>query len=184
VTSTLRPLVRASCSSTSASTPDSDSADDYPEIRASACGEPVKDGHFIYKVVSNGDRSSNTSSRYPTIRRSEASDARTPSGGLARNLNIDFNVVWVQAIMKTIQRMTPDGSSLVVLAHQGAETNLIVVEKSAGVPQREPSVDGNYRARHARSEAAPSASLNRRLSEHDVRRCITQSRAAREYDRE
>jgi hypothetical protein len=75
VMSTLRPLVGASGSSTSASTPDSDSADDYPEIGASACGEPTKNGRFIYMVAPNGDRSSNTSSRYPTIGRSEASDA-------------------------------------------------------------------------------------------------------------
>jgi hypothetical protein len=102
VTSTLRPLVRASVSSTSASTPDSDSADDYLEIEASAYGEPVQDGRFIYMVVPNGDRTSNTSSRYPTIRRLEVSDARTPSGGLARNLNPDFNTVQVQAIMETI----------------------------------------------------------------------------------
>jgi hypothetical protein len=38
VTSILRPLVGASSSSTSASTPDPDSSDDYPEIGASACG--------------------------------------------------------------------------------------------------------------------------------------------------
>jgi hypothetical protein len=93
VTSTLRPLVRASGSSTSASTPDSDLADDYPEIEASACGEPVKDGRFIYMVALNGDRSSNSSSKYPTIGRSEASDAQTTSGGLARNMNPDFNAV-------------------------------------------------------------------------------------------
>jgi hypothetical protein len=85
VTSILRPLAGASSSSTSASTPDSDSLDDYPEIGASVCGEPMKDGRFIYMVALNGDRSSNTSSKYPTIGRSEASDAQTPSGGLARN---------------------------------------------------------------------------------------------------
>jgi hypothetical protein len=95
VTSTLWPLARASSSSTSVLTPDSDSSDDYPEIRASAYGEPVKDGRFIYMVTSNGDRSSNTSSRYPTIMRSETFDARTWSGGLARNQNPDFNVVQV-----------------------------------------------------------------------------------------
>jgi hypothetical protein len=99
MTSTLRPLVGASGSSTSASTPDSDLADKYPEIRASACKEPVQDGCFIYMVAPNGDQTINTSSRYPTIGRSEASDARTPSGGLAQNLNPDFNVVRVQAIM-------------------------------------------------------------------------------------
>jgi hypothetical protein len=115
VTSILRPLTGASNSSTSASTPDSDSSDDYPEIGVGACGEPVKDDYFIYKVALNDDRSSNTSNRYPTIRRSEASDARTPSGGLAQNLNSDFNVVRVQAIMETIQCMAPDGSPLAVL---------------------------------------------------------------------
>jgi hypothetical protein len=95
VTSTLWLLVEASGSSTSTLTPDSDSADNYLEIEASAYGEPVKDGRFIYMVAPNGDRSSNTSSRYPTIGRSETPDARTLSGGLARNLDPDFNVVRV-----------------------------------------------------------------------------------------
>jgi hypothetical protein len=53
-------------------------------------------------VILNGDRSSNNSSRYPTIGRSETSDARTPSGGLDQNLNPNFNVVQVQTIMETI----------------------------------------------------------------------------------
>jgi hypothetical protein len=126
-------------------------------------------------VALNGDRSSNTSSRYPTIRRSEASDARTTSGGLAQNLNPDFNAVRVQTIMETIQRMAPDGSPLAVLAQQGVEVaNLIIAEKLAG----------NDRVRRVRSEAASSASPNHRLSEHDAQWRITQSRAAREYDRE
>jgi hypothetical protein len=87
--------------------------------------------------------------------------------------------------METIQRMAPDGSPLDVLDQQGAEAaNFIVTEKSAGVPQREPSIDGNNRARRARSEAASSASPNHRLSKHDARQRITQSRPAREYDRE
>jgi hypothetical protein len=46
-------------------------------------------------VALNGDRSNNTSSRYPTIGRSEVSNARTPSGGLVQNLNLDFNAVRV-----------------------------------------------------------------------------------------
>jgi hypothetical protein len=87
--------------------------------------------------------------------------------------------------METIQRMETDGCPLVVLAYQGAEPkNLIVIEKSADVPWREPSVGDNDRARRARSEAASSASPNHRLSEHDVRRCITQSCATRENGRE
>jgi hypothetical protein len=87
--------------------------------------------------------------------------------------------------METIQRMAPDGSPLAVLAQQGVEvTNLVIVEKSASVLWREPSIDDNDRARRARSEAASSASLNHHLSEHDARRCITQNHAAWEYDRE
>jgi hypothetical protein len=86
-------------------------------------------------VALNEDQPHHSSSGYPTIGRSEASDARTPSTGLIRNLNLDFNVVHVQAIMKTIQRMAPDGSPLTLLAQQGAEAaNLVVAEKSIGVP--------------------------------------------------
>jgi hypothetical protein len=75
---------------------------------------------------------------------------KTPSAGLVRNLNPDFNTVRVQAIMETIQRMTPDGSPLALLAQQGVEVaNLVAAEKSAGVPQRKPSVGHNNWARHA-----------------------------------
>jgi hypothetical protein len=94
-------------------------SDDYLEIGASACGEPAEGGHRICMVAPNGDRSNNISSRYPTIKRSEASDARTPSGGLVRNLNPDFNVVRVPTIMETIQRMASDGSPLAVLGQRG-----------------------------------------------------------------
>jgi hypothetical protein len=63
--------------------------------------------------------------------------------------------------METIQRMTPDGSPLALLAQQGVEaTNLIVIENSASGPRREPSAGHNDWARHARSEAASSASPN------------------------
>jgi hypothetical protein len=80
---------------------------------------------------------------------------------LVKNLNTDFNHVRVQVIMETIQRMTPDGSPLAVLAQQGAKAaNLIIAEKSAGVPQKELSGGHNDRARHALSEDASSASLN------------------------
>jgi hypothetical protein len=83
-------------------------------------------------VAPNGDRSRNSSSGYPTIGRSETSDVQIPNVGLVQNLNPDFNAVQVQAIMETIQRMTPDGSPLALLAQQGAEAvNLIVAEKSA-----------------------------------------------------
>jgi hypothetical protein len=81
--------------------------------------------------------------------------------------------------------MAPNGSPLATLAQQGAEAaNLIIVEKSADVPQREPSIDDNDRARHARSEVASSASPNHHLSEHDARQQITQNRTAREFGHE
>jgi hypothetical protein len=96
---------------------------------------------------------------------------------LVQNLNPDFNAVRVQAIMETIQHMTPDGSLLAVLAQQGVEaTNLIVAEKSAGVPRKKPSGGHNDRARRAQSEDVSSASPNRHLAENDVCRYITQNR--------
>jgi hypothetical protein len=111
-------------------------------------------------------------------------DAQTPSVGLVQNLNPEFNVVRVQAIMETIQRMAPDGSPLALLAQQGAEVvNLIVAEKSAGVHGGEPSAGRNDRAGRGRSEAMSSASPWHHLSAHDARHRITQNRNAREYDR-
>jgi hypothetical protein len=83
-------------------------------------------------VALAGAPSHNSSSRYPTIERSEASDARTSNDGMIRNLNLDFNVVWLQTIMESIQRMTPEGSPLVALAQQGAEAvNYIIAQRSA-----------------------------------------------------
>jgi hypothetical protein len=99
VTSTLWTLTGAPSSPSSASSPSRDSSDDYPEIGASVCGNSAKDNHLIHMVAPNGDRSCNSFSGYPTIGRSETSDAQTPSVGLFQNLNPDFNVVQVQAIM-------------------------------------------------------------------------------------
>jgi hypothetical protein len=149
VTSILRPFTGASSLSSSASTPDPDSSNNYLEIGTSTCGEPAEDNHLVLMVILNGDRSHNSSSRYLIIRRSEASYARTLSSGLVQNLNLDFNDIRVQAIMETIQRMAPDGSPLTALAQQGVEVvNLVIVEKSIGVPRREPSVGDNDWARH------------------------------------
>jgi hypothetical protein len=107
-------------------------------------------------MAPNRDWSCNSSSGYPTIGRSETSDAQTPSAGLVQNLNPDFNVVRIQAIMEVISRMTPDGSLLALLAQQGAEAvNLIVVEKSGSGPQREPSAGHNDRARQPEVKARP-----------------------------
>jgi hypothetical protein len=93
VTSTLRSLARASNSSSSVASPDPDSSDDYPEIRISAYGDSVGEGRLIFMVAPNGNLSHNSSSRHPTIGRSEASDARTPNDGMIRNLNSDFNAI-------------------------------------------------------------------------------------------
>jgi hypothetical protein len=79
VTSTLRPFVRVSRSSSSASSPDRDSSSDYPEIGASACGNSAEDSRIILMVAPDGDRTRNSSSGYPTIGRSKATDAQTPS---------------------------------------------------------------------------------------------------------
>jgi hypothetical protein len=80
--------------------------------------------------------------------------------------------------------MTPDGSPLALLAQQGAEAaNLVVAEKSAGVPRGEPSTGGNDRARRARSEAVSSVSPNWHLSKHNARRRITQNCNTLEYGR-
>jgi hypothetical protein len=98
-------------------------------------------------VAPDGDRAHNSSSGYPTIGRSETTDAQTPSAGLVQNLNPEFNAIRVQVIMETIQGMAPDGSPLALLAQQGAKAvNLVIAEKSVSVPQGEPSVGYNDRA--------------------------------------
>jgi hypothetical protein len=141
MTSRLRPLTGVSSLSSLAVSPDQDSSDDYPKIEISTCGDSAREGRLIFMVASNGDPSHHSSSRYPTIGMSEASNARTPNAGMIRNLNPDFNVVWFQTIMESIQRMAPEGSPLMALAQQGAEVaNLVVAERLVGNPQREPSV--------------------------------------------
>jgi hypothetical protein len=112
----LRPCAGASSSSSSALSSDQGSSEDYPEIGVSTYESSTSISRLICMVAPNEDQSRHSSSGYPTIRRSEASDARTPSTGLIRNLNPDFNAVRVQAIMETIQRMAPDGSPLALLA--------------------------------------------------------------------
>jgi hypothetical protein len=67
VTSTLRPFVGASGSSSSAYSPGRDSSNDYPEIRASACGNSAGDDRLILMVAPDGDRAHNSSSEYLTI---------------------------------------------------------------------------------------------------------------------
>jgi hypothetical protein len=167
VMSTLRSFIGAPSSSSSASSPNRDSSDDYPEIGVSACGNSAEDNHLILMVAPNGDQSHNSSDGYHTIGRLETSDAQTPSAGLVQNLNSDFNVVRVQAIMETIWRMAPDDSPLALLAQQWAEAvNLVVAENSASGSRREPYVAHNDRVMRAQSEAVSSASPNRYLAEN------------------
>jgi hypothetical protein len=124
------------------SIPRSSSSDDYPEIGVSAHRDSTGEGRLIFMVALNGDLSHNNSSRYPTIERSEASDARTPDDWMIQNLNPDFNANRLQTIMECIQWMAPKGSPLIALAQQGAEVvNVVVAQRSAGNPRGEPSID-------------------------------------------
>jgi hypothetical protein len=62
VTSTLRPFIEASSSSSSASSPGRDSSNDYPEIGASTCGNSTEDGCLILMVAPDGDWARSSSS--------------------------------------------------------------------------------------------------------------------------
>jgi hypothetical protein len=102
VTTILRPCAGASSSASSALSSNQGSSEDYPEIGVSTCGSFADISRLICMVAPNEDQPRHSSRGYPTIDRPEASDARTPSTGLIRNLNQDFIVVRVQAIMETI----------------------------------------------------------------------------------
>jgi hypothetical protein len=136
VTTILRLCARATSSSSSALSSDQGSYEDYPEIGVSTCGSSTDISRLVCMVAPNDDQPCHSSSGYPTIGRSEASDARTPSSGLIQNLNPDFNVVRVQAIMETIQWMAPDGSPLALLAQQGAEVANLPRTKKQEAPDR------------------------------------------------
>jgi ribosomal protein S25 len=90
----------------------------------------VEVGRLIIMVAPTGAPSQNSSSQYPTIRRSEASEARTLDDRLGQNINSDFNTVRLQTIMELIQRMALEGSPLIALAQHGAEAanQVIAVE--------------------------------------------------------
>jgi hypothetical protein len=97
-----QPSVGTSRSSTSAVSLDQDSNDDYPEIGGSTCWNSVDEGCLIIILAPARAHSQNSSSTYPIIGRTEASDAGTPSDGMTLNLNPDFNVVRLQTIMESI----------------------------------------------------------------------------------
>jgi hypothetical protein len=116
MTSIIQPSAGASSSSSSTASLDQDLADDYPEIGGSTCGDSIEEGRLIVMVAPAGGPSHNSSSRYPTIERSEASNAQMPNDEMICNLNPDFNIIRLQTIMESIQRMAPEGSPLVALA--------------------------------------------------------------------
>jgi hypothetical protein len=127
MTSILQPLAETSSSSSSTTSPDQDSADDYPEIGGSTSGDLTEEGRLIVMVAPTGGPSQHSSGRYPTIRRSEASDARMPDDVMIRNLNPDINTIQLETIIETIQWMSHEGSPLVGLAQQGVEVANVVV---------------------------------------------------------
>jgi hypothetical protein len=152
VMSTLQLLVRALSSSSLPASSDPDLSDDYPKIEISAYGDSAGEGCLIFMVALNGDPSHNISSRYPTIGRLKASDARTPNDGMIRNLNLDLNTIRLQTIIESIQRMTPECSPLVALAQQGADVaNAVVAQLSIGNPRGEPSVSNRSDDRKKRA---------------------------------
>jgi hypothetical protein len=71
----LQSSVRASSSLFSEATPDRDSIKDYLEIGSSACWNPAIEARRISMVGPARGNSQNSSSKYPTIGGSEASDA-------------------------------------------------------------------------------------------------------------
>jgi hypothetical protein len=104
-------------------------------IGESICWSSTDESHLIIMVASARAPSHNSSSSYPTIRRSEASDAQMPNDGMIQNLNSDFNIMQLCTIMESIQCMIPEGSPLVALAQQGAEAvNYVIVERSTDNP--------------------------------------------------
>jgi hypothetical protein len=179
-------MAGASSSSSSAAPPDQDSTNDYPEMGGSLCWNSTEEGHLIIMVAPAGAPSHNSSSRYPTIERSEVSDAWTPNDGMIQNQNSDFNAVQLQIIIESIHRMTPECSNLIALTQQGAKAaNYVIAQRSTGNPRGEPSIGSrsNDRAKRTQSEATSSASGNRHLADNDARRRITQNYQMRECSR-
>jgi hypothetical protein len=73
-----QPSAGTSSSSSSVASPGQESSYDYPKIGGSTCWNSANEGHPIIMVALTRAPSHNSSSRYPTIGRSEASDALTP----------------------------------------------------------------------------------------------------------
>jgi hypothetical protein len=135
VTSILQTSAGASSLASLVASPDQDSADDYPEIGGNTSGDSTEEGHLIVMVAPAGGPLHNNSSRYPTIERSEEFNARMPNDGMIWSLNPDFNVIQLQTIKESIQRMAPKGSPHIALAQQGAEAvNFVIAQQSDDNP--------------------------------------------------
>jgi hypothetical protein len=67
VTSILQSSVGALSSSSSAASPNQDSADDYPEIGESTCGDPANEGCLIFMVAPVGDPLQNNLADIPSL---------------------------------------------------------------------------------------------------------------------
>jgi hypothetical protein len=139
-------------------------------------------------VAPVGALSQNSSSRYLTIRGSEASDAWTPSDRPVWNLNPDFNAIWLQTIMESIQRMVPEGSPLISLAQQGAEAagHVVAPAQSAGNQRGETSIGNRSddQAKHPQSHKESLPSGNRNMVDNDTCWRITQNSQQRKYRRD
>jgi hypothetical protein len=75
VTTILRSCAGASSSSSLSLSSDQGSSEDYPEIGVSTCESSASISCLICMVAPNEDQPRHSSSGYPTIGRSEASDA-------------------------------------------------------------------------------------------------------------
>jgi hypothetical protein len=107
VTSILQPSDGASSSFSSAASPDKDSTNDYPEIGGSTCGDPTEEGRLIIMVAPAGGSSQNSSSRYHTIGRTEASDARAHNDGMIQNDRLLTNASRpTSSTMKSLRRIS------------------------------------------------------------------------------
>jgi hypothetical protein len=91
------------------------------------------EAHRINMVGPTRGNAQNSSNKYPTIGRSETSNARTLSSNIVKNLNPDFNIGRLQTIMESIQRMVLLDSPLAALAQQGVEaaSNIVAAAPTA-----------------------------------------------------
>jgi hypothetical protein len=76
-------------------------------LGTSTSRKPAAEAHRISMVGPDRAASHNNSNKYTTIKGSKVFDAWTPSNRVVRNLNPDFNIVRLQTIKESIQRLVP-----------------------------------------------------------------------------